>query len=329
MQSLKTLKPDVWPAERFVITISLVAMAINVFQIFRNDVLIDWSGYAFITSVAVATFAVGQFYRVTERSQRIGAAMTGTGILIFFTMALSIFNYLLMPTTRPSIDQLIVQIDAMFGYHWPDVIQFAAENPVLSTIIKFAYLSTMPQLAVLVIILGLSGRVRTLHVLLVGITITATLAVLFWGLFPSHGASSVFTLPAELEQAVDPVVTTAYGQDIMRMAKEGPGYITPDDSKGLIAFPSYHAVLSFLALYAAWSIRWLFPVYLVVNILIVPGTLMHGGHHLMDAPGGLVLFLIGIFLTERIVGYHYQSNKHPAFLASENDKVPAQTVSGS
>lgn len=329
MQSLKTLKPDIWPAERFVITISLVAMAINIFQIFRNDVLIDWPGYAFITSVAAATFAVGQFYRMSERSQRIGAAMTGTGILIFFTMALSIFNYLLMPTTRPPIDELIVEIDALFGYHWPDVIHFAAENPVLNTIIKFAYLSTMPQLAILVIILGLSGRVRVLHVLLVGITITATLAVIFWGLYPTHGAKSLFTLPAEIERAADPVVTTAYGQDLLRLAREGPGYITPDDIKGLIAFPSYHAVLSFLALYAAWSIRWLFPIYLVVNILIIPGTVMHGGHHLMDAPGGLVLFLIGIFLTERVVGYHYQSNKHPTFLTSEDDGVPAQTVSGS
>ena len=323
MQHLKTLRLDIWPAEKFVVALSLVALTINLVQIVRHDIMIDWAGYAFVLAVALITFSVGQFYRQSNRSARIGAAMIGTGILILFTMALSVFNYLLMPTVRPPIDSLIVQIDALFGYHWPDVIRFAADHPVLNSIIKFAYLSTMPQLAILVIILGLSGRVRVLHVLLVGIAVTATLAVVFWGFFPTHGAKSLFSLPAEIERAADPVVTTAYGQDLLRMARDGPGYLTPDDIKGLIAFPSYHAVLSFLALYTAWSIRWLFPIYLVVNILIMPGTIMHGGHHLMDAPGGLILFLFGIILTEKIVGYHYQTNNHPTFLEPEGNRAPA------
>lgn len=317
MQSLKMFRPDIWPAEKFVISISLAAMAINLFQIIRNDVLFDWPGYGFVVTVATMTFLAGQYYRVSDRSARIGAAMTGTGLLIFFTMALSIFNYLLMPTARPPIDSLIVQVDSMFGYHWPDVIHFAAEHPILNTIIKFAYLSTMPQLAILVIVLGLTGRVRMLHVLLVGVTITATAAIVFWGFFPTHGAKSLFTLPQEIELAADPVVTTAYGQELLRLAKEGPGFLTPDDIKGLIAFPSYHAVLAFLAIYASRPVRWLFPIYLVINVLIMPGTIMHGGHHLMDVPGGLILFLVGIYLTEKVVGHHYQKSRHPVFLEPE------------
>jgi len=317
VQSLKKFTPDIWPAERFVISISLAAMAINLFQIVRNDVLFDWPGYAFVLFIATVTFLAGQFYRISDRSARIGAAMTGTGILIFFTMALSVFNYLLMPTARPSIDTLLVQVDAVFGYHWPDMVHFGAEHPVFNTIVKFAYLSTMPQLALLVIVLGLTGRVRMLHVLLVGVTITATASIVFWGFFPTHGASSLFTLPKDVELAADPVVSTAYGREIMLLAREGPGFLTPGEVKGLIGFPSYHAVLAFLAVYAARPLRWLFPIYLVVNILILPGTLMHGGHHLVDVPGGLVLFLVGIYLTEKVVGQHYETGRHPVFLEPE------------
>lgn len=90
MQQLKTFRLDIWAAEKFVIALSLVALAINLIQIVWHDVMIDWTGYAFVLAVALVTFAGGQYYRQTDRSARIGAALTSTSIIIFFTMAISV-----------------------------------------------------------------------------------------------------------------------------------------------------------------------------------------------------------------------------------------------
>ena len=52
-------------------------------------------------------------------------------------------------------------------------------------------------------------------------------------------------------------VTTEYGRDLLRLLRDGPGYITPADLRGLIAFPSYHGVLAILLIWYARSVRWL------------------------------------------------------------------------
>ncbi|MEL6947337.1 MAG: hypothetical protein AAFO73_06840, partial [Pseudomonadota bacterium] len=53
--------------------------------------------------------------------------------------------------------------------------------------------------------------------------------------------------------------------------------------------------------WCAFGFRPLFPAFLVLNALILPGTLIHGGHHLVDLPAGFCLFLIGAFFANRIV----------------------------
>lgn len=317
MRQYSVSRLEIWPAERFVIVLSLAALAINLVQIFWRGIEVDWAGYSVTVGVALATFAAGQFYRLSGRSERIGAALTGTALLVFFTMAISAFNYLLMPITRPSIDPALVRLDALFGYHWPDMIVLAAEYPVLSEVLRYAYLSTMPQIAFLLIVLGLTGRVRDLHDLIAFVAITATMAIVFWGFFPSHGASSQFALPASLEQAVNPVVGTAYGQELVRLAAEGPGRLVPDEIRGVIGFPSYHSVLALIAVYAARNLKWVFPVFLSINILIIPATLIQGGHHLADIPAGFILFFIGLWITRKTIDQHYETSGRPELLAKE------------
>ena len=317
MRPAKVWQLDIWPAEKAVISIALVVGAVDLVQIAYRGIKVDWSGYGLVFGVALVAFAAGQLYRRSGRSARLGAALTCTSIMILFTASMSVFNYLLMPIERPMIDELLVRIDALFGYHWPDMVAFGAEHPIFNAVTRYAYMSTMPQLALLVVVLGLSGQVRALHVLLVCLAITATMVVAFWGVFPSHGPSALFTLPEDVQRAADPVVGTSYGRELVRMAQEGPSLLSPSEVKGLIGFPSYHAALACLAVYCARTIRWLFPVYIVVNLLILPGTLIHGGHHFVDVPAGIALFLIGVWLTEKAVDYQYKAGGQPAVLAQE------------
>ncbi|MEL7274274.1 MAG: phosphatase PAP2 family protein [Pseudomonadota bacterium] len=293
------------PAERVILQITGMVVFLNLVQILWRGVAVDWWGYGTLTLVSLACFAGGQYYRISGRSARIGLALVCTGLFPVFSWSIVMFNYLMMPTVHGNIDQWLVWVDSLVGYHWPDVIHWAAENPGLNTMFRIAYMTTIPQIGLLIIVLGLTGRARQLHTMMVSITITSVLAVVFWGYFPTHGAKSLFTLPSAVEMAANPIVTTQYGRDLLHMAANGPGLLSPDSVKGLIAFPSYHAVLAFTAIYAMRGVRFLFPVYLVLNLLIIPATPLHGGHHLVDILGGLILFLIGTFMAERLVARYY------------------------
>ncbi len=307
--------PQLMPAEKSMLLISMVAGPIAVSSFLIRGLNVDWASYGASMLVVLGLMVIGYFYRKTGRSERIGAATTCAGLFIFFTICLSMYNYMLLPLWREPIDLQLNEIDQWFGYSWPAVIEWAGQNPVFNEIVRFAYLSTLPQFAALVVILGLSGRIKELHVLIASVTITATFAITFWGLFPSLGAKSLYDLPQAMEMLASPIIDTTYGDEMLRMAVEGPGYITPKDIKGLIAFPSYHIVLAVTAIYASRTVKWAFPIYLVLNVLIMPGIYMHGGHHLVDLPAGLVVAAAGLYLARRMVYKQYEKFNFPAQVA--------------
>ncbi|GGB58668.1 hypothetical protein GCM10011316_33420 [Roseibium aquae] len=63
-----------------------------------------------------------------------------------------------------------------------------------------------------------------------------------------------------------------------------------------------HAVMAFMATWYAVHLRFVFYPLIVVNTLMMPATLLHGGHHLVDLFGGVAVFAIGVFAARRIVG---------------------------
>ena len=314
-QTRLTQKTWLLPAEKIMAVVALAAAFIDGFLIVFNNSQVDWPGYLSILAMIAAMLTMGLFYRLSGRSDRIAAATICAALFIFYSLCMSMYNYQLLPLWREPIDVQLNAIDQMFGYHWPTVIAWAGQHPIFNEIIRFAYMSTIPQFAAIVVILGLTGRIRELHILIVSITITATFTICFWGLFPSLGAQSLYDLPLAMEMLVSPEVSTAYGDHMLTMAIEGPGLISPKEIKGLIGFPSYHIVLAFTAVYAARTVRWVFPVYLVLNILILPGIYMHGGHHMIDLPAGIFVAFVGIYIARKVVIKHYKEHNLPEFVS--------------
>ena len=302
------------PAEKTMFNVAIAAGIIDVALIIFHGSLVDWSGYLAIILLVGGLLATGFFYRLSGRSDRIGAATICAALFIFYSLCMSMFNYQLLPLWREPIDLQLNAIDRMLGYHWPSIIKWASQHLIFNEIVRFAYMSTIPQFAVMVVILGLSGLVKELHILILSVTITATFTICFWGIFPTFGTTILFDLPPAIEKLASPLAGTAYGAQLLAMAKQGPGLISPEQIKGLIAFPSYHIVLAFTAVYAARRIKWVFFVYLVLNALILPGIFMHGGHHLVDLPAGIVVAAAGLFIASKAVNKHYKENNLPQFL---------------
>ena len=259
-----------------------------------RGIALDWPAYATVTAIGGAIGALGLIYRGTGRSERLAGLLLATACFVLFTMLASAFTYLLLPIWRAPIDPVLAQIDAMLGFHWPDALTLAAQYPTLSEAMRFAYLSSLPQFALLILVLGLSGRQYELHVFMLATTLTCLVTIAVWALFPSFGTSTMFEIAASVEAELRPVVGSAYGAQLKRIAFEGPVAISPRDALGLIAAPSYHTVMALLAMYAARTIWWLWPGVVAVNLLVLPGIVVHGGHHLVDVIAGAAVTALGI-----------------------------------
>jgi hypothetical protein len=292
------------PAEAFVLRITAVAAVMDAALILVRGANVDIPGYGFVLALAGALVLAGYFYRRFGRSESIGSVTTCAGLFILFTVTLSLFNYCLLPNPNQTIDPWLLDMDALLGYHWPDAIAWASQHLAFNEFMRIAYLSTLPQVAILLIVLGFTNRLYDLHALMVTITLSGTITVMFWALFPTTGPSALHSLPGELLLAVRPVVDTEYGVALTTLLRDGAPYLSPDDIRGLIAFPSFHTVLACAATFYARRVWWLLPFFLVVNLAVLPAVLVHGGHHLVDIPAGMAVFLLSAYAAHRMLGWN-------------------------
>lgn len=285
------------PAERFIITLIATLAGLDICLILWKGVGVDIAGYAALVSCGIFVIALGQYYRHFRRDAGIAMAATAAGLFIIFTMAGSIFNYMLLPIRSAPIDPWLVWIDAHLGYDWQTFVIWASQYPAVGTILRIVYITSLPQLVAVILILGLSRRQHDLHRFLMTGIIGAILAILCWSFFPSFGASSIYQLPQSVLDAVPIAVGPDYGAELRRLGQDGVDYLTPANVLGLIGFPSFHTVMACMSAIFLGRVRMVAIPAILLNAAMVPAILIQGGHNLMDMIGGIVTFAIAYVLA--------------------------------
>ncbi|MBO9124107.1 MULTISPECIES: phosphatase PAP2 family protein [unclassified Rhizobium] len=285
------------PAERIIITVIAALAVLDGILLWSKDVGIDVVGYAGMVGCGLGAMALGQFYRHVRRNASIAATATAAGLFILFTIAGSVFNYLLFPIVRDPVDPALARFDAFFGFNWPLFVEWASHYPRIGMVLRVVYATSLPQLLVVIFVLGFSGRLRILqHFLLTGV-IGALLAIICWSFFPSYGASSIYSLPQAVTDAVPLAVGPDYNAGVVELGRSGATYISPKNVLGIIGFPSFHTVMAAMSVVFMIRIRWVGPAFLVLNTVMMPAVVIQGGHNLVDVIGGLVVFTISYALA--------------------------------
>ena len=289
------------PAERFIVLIIVTLALLDACLLLLKGVGIDVVGYASLIACGAFLLALGQFYRRLRHNERIAVTATAAGLFALFTIVGSIFNYLLLPSHFVQIDGTLMQIDGMLGYSWSSVVESAARHPLVGLVLYAVYTSSLIQLLGVILILGFSGRTTSLqHFLLTGV-IGALLAIMFWFFLPSIGPSALQHLSSQALKAMPLAVDPAYGAELRRVLSEGSTYLTPANVLGLIAFPSFHMVMACMSVCFLARIRFAFVSAAVLNALMIPAILVHGGHHLIDLVGGGATFVIAYTLARSVL----------------------------
>ncbi len=285
------------PAERTIVNVIAVLALLDGVLLWSKDVGVDVVGYAGMVGCGLGAMALGQFYRHIRPNQSIAATATAAGLFILFTIVGSIFNYLLLPLSREPTDIALARFDAFFGFHWPSFVEWASHYPRIGVLLQVVYATSLPQLLIVIFVLGFSGRLRLLHHFLLTGVIGALLAIICWSFFPSFGASSIYHLPQAVTDAVPLAVGPDYGAELVELGRHGSTYLSPKNVLGVIGFPSFHTVMAAMSAVFMIRIRWLGPIFLVVNVLMMPAIIIQGGHNLADLMGGLAVFAIAYRLA--------------------------------
>ena len=134
----------------------------------------------------------------------------------------------------------------MLGFDWMAYAGFVNSRPWLSNASSIVYVTTISQIALCVVVLGLSGRVLDSRRLGAAVIISGLICIGVSGILPSAGALGYLRPDADFVASGVPIVDLAYKQAFFDLRSGAERFISLDALHGLIAFPSYHGTLSAL-----------------------------------------------------------------------------------
>ncbi len=317
--------PDPAAPGNFPLLLIFLTAAIGLIDCFwavKGPFWVETHAYAAVAAITGLLWAGGYFYDSWRPEPRIAAMLFGTGFLIGFTAAASVLNAMLLTVAGPRIDAMLAGADSALGFDWPAMMRAMADHPGLLKILFVVYGVLLPEIALAVVVLGLLGRIGALYRFVLAVAIGALICFVVWTLFPAFGAMSVYHFDPALAARLGVPVDGAYGDALIRMLHEGPGRIAPDNVKGLIGFPSYHATLALLLIWYLRDVRWLRWAVLVLNGLVIFATPIEGGHHWVDVFAAVPVAALSILLARRI--FHAMARTDRAgLLASPAEKRAA------
>lgn len=278
----------------FLASIAIALIGLDATWVWTKGFDIDIRSYAII-GLVLSPLVVGTIiYSRLRPDPLISATCACVAFLLAFSASCELLSYLLSTVAGTRADGALAQIDRLMGFHWVDLMILAAKFPAVTAGLRLCYVSVMPQIMLLVCILGWSGRLATLYDFCLAIALGALACVFIWAIHPSFGAFSIFNLPAVTASKLGLALDGNYGRDLVALLRNGPGFITPLELRGIVGFPSFHTVQ---ALVLIWYTRRL-PVIrwaaAILNLLVLIATPIHGGHHLIDLFGGAAVTLAAI-----------------------------------
>ena len=288
------------PAERFILTIVLASGVLAVLFALALHRSVNWPPFIVGFAASLGLLAVGAYIRGAKAAPRIALAVIAVATFAGFTSGSSVLIYTLLPLPNPLVDDQLTRLGHAIGYDWQALVLAMSAWPSVTRALGIVYQSALPQLLLTLCVLAAYGRAVALHRFLLVGSLTLVVCVAVWWAWPSVGYVGVLPLSDAEMKAAGLIYPQDYGGYLTRLLMQGPARITPEVITGVVGFPSYHTVMACLVVFYLWRTVLFIPA-LLLNLAMLMATLVHGGHHLIDVIGGLAVFVLGVWLANRLI----------------------------
>lgn len=213
--------------------------------------------------------------------------LTGSGDFFYSFAQLMIFSgfatglqYIVFAMSFPLADEAFQRADAALGFDWIGYSSWLAQHPTLDVVLHYAYSSPLVQMLAVFLVHCMrrsdDGCGEFIWCFMITLLIVNVVALPF----PALG------YPGGIGQ---------HHIDVLVAARNG----TVSGLAGIVTFPSFHAAVGVLFMYAMRAVKPLLVISVPLNALLVLATPPIGGHYLVDVVAGLVIAGVAIALVRR------------------------------
>jgi len=288
---LRRLDDIIWALVTAVAATVLMASAAGGFHIVLKS-------YAVPASTGLLLMLGAYFYRVHRTDLKLASTLESTAQLVVFAAVAAPLSYLAASTAMPLQDAAFDAIDRALGFDWKEMFAVMYRWPEFFEFMRVIYLSLTVQMTVVVLLLGLTGRLPWLRVYMLAFIFAAVLTIALSALLPAEGVWLYYGLKAN--PAAMPVSHTSW--PVFLGLRDGSyRLVMAVGSEGIITFPSLHAALAVILMAAFWPVpvvRW---VSAIINALMLASTPIDGSHYLIDVLAGVVIAIPCLVVARMLV----------------------------
>lgn len=280
--------------------LGVIVACAALFEVFApfTALRVDWITLAPIYLMAAALTGVGVAYRLLGRDEGIAATVFVVAQVIVYSNIAVLDNYLGLELRRPLNDAFLARVDQAMGVDWWGYVVWVKSSPVLGKLLTMAYLSSLPQVALAIILLGFSKRFERLDRFTLAFMFSSALTIALWTAFPSFGALPLHYAQGLAEPTFQLAMSKEEAMKLLSLHAGPTPSLRLEDLTGLIGCPSFHTALAILTVYALWGIPIAGKLALLFNVFVLASIPADGGHHFVDMAVGAAVTLTALYLAD-------------------------------
>jgi len=271
-----------------------VLFAVDITWMIAAGFTLEASPFLAILLFAALVSGVSYYYTVHRPNPQFSTLLNCTVYLIAFTNALALLSYFSASLNLTFLDAQFAAIDKAMGFDWIEMLRWTNEHPTIGWTLTFAYMSSIPQLLIVVLILSFTMRLEEVKDYTALFAITGTIVIVTAAILPAEGAYVYYAPDPSLFSNLNPDAGLWHHVQLQALRDGTMRHIDVSVIEGLVTFPSFHTALAIITTWAVRDVKYVFPVAAVLNALVIWSTLSEGGHHLIDVFAGAFIAVASI-----------------------------------
>jgi membrane-associated phospholipid phosphatase len=286
---------------------------------------IVWTSFQAVGIASLLLCLVGGFYS-TRKDARAASALLCTAQFALFPSVGAPLSYVAASAGLPLWDETFASWDRSLGLDWMAWLTTMNNHVELHRIFAFAYSSFMPQAAIVIVALALTGHLLHLRLYILSFILAALVTIAVSAALPAQGVWGHLQLSSGNYPAITPV-TRELHLGIFNGLRDGTFRdLVAHGAEGIITFPSLHTAGGFLFIFAMWPVRYLRWIFALLNITMIVATPVDGGHYFSDVIAGTGIAVLCWMAAARILHASRTTAEHiaeiPASPSIEPDLIP-------
>jgi hypothetical protein len=251
--------------------------------------------YCYGICLSMAAFVYWRFRQTAPARLSTTFVLGGVAQLVFTTVIFAPATYVAASLGWPLQDDALHAFDKAFGLDWRPYLDFVNNQPWLGQALGFGYKMIGWPIFVIPLILGLCGHVLRLNQFALAFALALAATTIISAFIPAVAAFAHLGLTPADYANLRPLADSIHLADLRGLRDGTLGLLDITQINGIVTFPSFHAASCLLYTWAFWPVRWMRPVAVICNGLMLAATPIDGGHYFVDVFAGLAVAAAAIW----------------------------------